>query len=284
MKKILATVLSGLMAICAAATLTACGNKNSEETTIIKDLVLVKEEYGIAGRKEDESLISEINEALIALSGTEMKTIADKYGLTSEIAVTDKTENPLSGARDEGFNKIKSSGKIIIGYTIYAPIAYTDESGEFVGFDTELAKAAVNYINDKYKTDIKVEFQLIQWASKETNLGDGTIDLIWNGLTITEERKANMCISVPYLYNNQVAVIRKADENKYTSDISTFADAITGAEKGSAGEDVITEKSLGRERLTFKSQLDAYNQLKAGSIDIAVIDSVMANYYISKNK
>lgn len=283
MKKVITAAISVVIALCAALSFAACGGKTEDGTTIIKDLVLVKEEYGIAGRKEDRSLVSEINDALIGLSSSGMKTIADKYGLAGEIAVTPETVNPIADATDGGFEKIKNSGKIIIGYTIYAPIAYTDDNGEFVGFDTELAKAAIEYINEKYDTDIKVEFQLIQWASKETNLNDGTIDLIWNGLTITEERKENMCVSVPYLYNNQVAVIRKADENEYTADLSSFANAIMGAEKGSAGESVINEKSLGKERLTFKSQLDAYNQLKAGSIDVAVIDSVMANYYISKD-
>ena len=283
MKKVITAAISVVIALCASLSFAACGGKTEGGTTIIKDLVLVKEEYGIAGRKEDRSLVSEINDALIGLSSSGMKTIADKYGLTGEIAVTPETVNPIANATDGGFEKIKNSGKIIIGYTIYAPIAYTDDNGEFVGFDTELAKAAIKYINEKYDTDIKVEFQLIQWASKETNLNDGTIDLIWNGLTITEERKENMCVSVPYLYNNQVAVIRKADENEYTADLSSFANAIMGAEKGSAGESVINEKALGKERLTFKSQLDAYNQLKAGSIDVAVIDSVMANYYISKD-
>ena len=283
MKKVITAAISVVIALCASLSFAACGGKTEGGTTIIKDLVLVKEEYGIAGRKEDRSLVSEINDALIGLSSSGMKTIADKYGLTGEIAVTPETVNPIANATDGGFEKIKNSGKIIIGYTIYAPIAYTDDNGEFVGFDTELAKAAIKYINEKYDTDIKVEFQLIQWASKETNLNDGTIDPSWNGLTITEERKENMCVSVPYLYNNQVAVIRKADENEYTADLSSFANAIMGAEKGSAGESVINEKALGKERLTFKSQLDAYNQLKAGSIDVAVIDSVMANYYISKD-
>ncbi len=282
MKKVLTAVLACILSV-AAVGFSACGGRGnkSDETTIIKDLVLVRETYGIAGRKEDKAFISEINDALIAISGDGYKSVAEKYGLTSELAITDETTNPLKGATDDSWEKIKASGKIIVGYTVYAPIAYTNEKGEFVGFDTELAKEVVKYLNQKYSFDIKLEFQVITWSAKETNLEQGTIDLIWNGLTITDDRKENMCISVPYLYNNQVAVIRKADEEKYTNDTATFANAVVGAEKGSAGEEVIDAQKLGKEKIPYQSQLEAFNQLKAGSVDIVIIDSVMANFYIN---
>ena len=69
-------------------------------------------------------------------------------------------------------------------------------------------------------------------------LSNGTIDLIWNGLTIDEQRLANMCISLPYLNNDQVVVIMKADEDKYVTP-EDLADAVIGVEKGSAGESVV---------------------------------------------
>ncbi len=283
MKKVLTAVLACILAV-AAIGFAACGKEGKKEgTAIVKDLVLVRETYGIAGRKEDKAFISEINDALIAIRGEGCKSVAEKYGLTSELAITDETVNPLAGEADDSWEKIKASGKIIVGYTVYAPIAFTDDKGEFVGFDTDLAKEVVKYLNQKYSLDIKLEFQVITWSAKETNLADGTIDLIWNGLTITDDRKENMCISVPYLYNNQVAVIRKADEGKYTKDTATFANAVVGAEKGSAGEEVIDAKKLGKEKMVYPSQLEAFNQLKAGSVDIVVIDSVMANYYINAN-
>lgn len=283
MKKLFVLILSFITVIGGTFAFSAC-NGNENGTMIVKDLILVKEEYGIAGRKQDKAFVSEINNALIELckNGT-LKSVAEKYGLQSDVAVTESTVNPLADAEDESFEKIKQSGKVIIGYTVYAPIAYTDEKGEFVGFDIDLAKETIKYISEKCGTELKVEFQLIQWSAKEANLNEGTIDLIWNGLTIDDGRKENMCISVPYLYNNQVAVIRVADEAKYTKDTSTFASAIMGYEKGSAGEDVALNNNFGKEKLSFKSQLDAFNQLKAGTVDIVIIDSVMANYYISQN-
>ena len=96
----------------------------------------------------------------------------------------------------------------------------------------------MEYLNAKYETSIEVEFLLIEWSTKEAKLADGTIDLVWNGMTITPEHSAEMCISVPYLYNKQVAVILKSDAGKY-SDAASMSKAIMTAESGSAGETVI---------------------------------------------
>lgn len=284
MKKLFAIIIT-LMLIVSAAGVAACGGKNAnDETMIIENLVLVQESYGIAGRKEDKAFISEINDALIAIRETGYKNVAEKYGFEKELAITENAVNPLVGATDDSWEKIKASGKIIIGYTVFAPIAYSAENGDLTGFDIDLAKETVKYLNEKYALNLRAEFQIITWSAKEVNLTEGTIDLIWNGLTITSDREESMCISVPYLYNNQVAVIRKSNEADYTNDTATFANAVFGAEKGSAGEEVITANNFGKEKLAFKSQLDAYNQLKAGTVDVIIIDSVMANYYIGTEK
>ncbi len=154
------------------------------------------------------------------------------------------------------------------------------QKDSFTGFDIELSRKVVKYLNKEYKTDIEIEFTEIDWDSKEALLENGTIDLVWNGMTITPARSAEMTISVPYLYNKQVAVIRKADVSKYTT-VASMADANVGAEAGSAGEGVIDAQSIGKEYISSKSQLDALTALDNGSIDVAVIDSVMAGYYTS---
>lgn len=190
------------------------------------------EEYGIAGRKEDKAFVSKINEALIALYGNgSYAELVSEYGLTESIALTANTTNPYANETDDSWKNIQTKGKFIVGYTEFAPIAYKVD-GVLTGFDIELAKAVATYL------DVTVEFKLIQWAAKESELNGGSIDLIWNGMTITEERATNMCISVPYLYNKQVAVIRKEDAGKYTTKES-MAEAIMTAEGGSAGETVI---------------------------------------------
>lgn len=199
----------------------------------VKDLVLATETYGVAGRKEDKALISAINDSLIKLYGTgTYAAIAERFGLSGTLSIDAGTANPLVGATDDSLDKVRLSGKIVIGYTVFAPIAYT-ENGVLTGFDIELAKAVCEDLG------VQAEFQEINWDSKEALLANGTIDLVWNGLTITEERSANMCISVPYLYNKQVAVVLKEDADRYTT-AASMADAVIGVEGGSAGEDVVS--------------------------------------------
>ena len=283
MKKFLTLLLAMLVVVTASMGLTACGKKDSKPM-IVSDLVLAEEQYGIAAKKGNDALISKINEALIALAGDGLDAVANPYGLKSEIAVTSSTTNPKANASDDSWSSLVAREKVIIGYTIFAPIAYEVVDGQPTkGFDIDLAKAVFAYLNDTYSTNISIEFQEIDWAAKESMLEGGSIDLVWNGLTITAERLENMCISVPYLNNKQVAVIMSKNADTYT-DIDSMKEAIVGAERGSAGESIINSKNIGSEYVAYNSQLDAFTQLKAGNVEVIVIDSVMANYYISLEK
>lgn len=218
-----------------------------DDIVVLDDYVLAKEQYGIAGRKDDKAFVSKINEALIALNSLNKlyayTQIANEYGLLSSTCITSETVNPLADASDGSWDAIKTSGKIVIGYTVFAPIAYDVVNNvPTKGFDIDLAKKVVEYLNNTYSINLTLEFQEIDWDSKEALLSNGTVDLIWNGLTITDERIANMCISVPYLNNNQVAVVRKADYNEnmsYKDLFTLFSNAIIGVEGGSAGESVV---------------------------------------------
>ncbi|MBQ8165395.1 MAG: transporter substrate-binding domain-containing protein [Clostridia bacterium] len=210
---------------------------------VLDKVTLAEEQYGIAAKKGNDALMSKINEALIALADTEYKTVADTYGLTTELLVKADTVNPLANATDGSWEKVVASKKIIVGYTLFAPIAYNDGEGsdaKLVGFDIDLAKAVVNYLKTTYSTEIAVEFIVIDWDQKEALLENGSIDLVWNGMTITQERIDAMCISVPYLANKQVAIAKKADAEKYNKAYDEFvtsaADAVIIVEKGSAGE------------------------------------------------
>ncbi len=207
----------------------------SNSLMIVEGLVLATEQYGIAARK-GSAFAKAISMALAALAkdGT-VDTIADKYGLKSEICIDkDYTVDEPSAEEMEDFNYITERGKFIVGYTEFAPIAY-EKDGELIGFDIELAKAVAAYL------DLEVEFKLIDWNSKETELASKTIDCIWNGMTITEERKANMAITIPYMNNKQVAVIRKEDKDKYKT-TEDMKKAIIGAEDTSAGMSCVVKE------------------------------------------
>jgi ABC-type amino acid transport substrate-binding protein len=213
---------------------------------VLSGVVLAEEQYGIAAKKGNASLIGKINEAIIALADTDYKTIATQYGLATETLVKADTANPKADAIDDSWNKVVTAKKLVVGYTLFAPIAYNDGDGadaKLVGFDIDLAKAVVAYLNAKYATEIAIEFIVIDWNEKEALLANGSIDLVWNGMTITDERLANMEVSVPYLANKQVAIVKKADAAKYGANKEEFLektnDAIIIAEKGSAGEELV---------------------------------------------
>ena len=167
---------------------------------------------------------------------------------------------------------IKDKGKMVIGITEYQPMNYYDENGELTGFDTEFAKMACA------KLGVEPVFQIIDWDTKETELKSGNIDCIWNGLTVTEDRKANMDFTEAYLTNKQCVVINSANSDTYT-DIASLSSAMIQAEAGSAGETAIkSAPELASSTYTgAASQADALLALKAGNCDAIVIDYTMAN-------
>ena len=145
---------------------------------------------------------------------------------------------------------------------------------ELIGFDVELAQAVGKDLG------VEVEFQLINWNNKENELESKNVDLLWNGMTITPEREAQMEISEPYMLNEQVAIIRKADASKFDSLDKMLASKKWTAESGSAGAELIPE--LGATLIGVSSQINILTELNAGSADIGVMDSVMASYYINE--
>lgn len=207
----------------------------SNSLMVVEDLVLTTEQYGIAARK-GSGFAKCISAVLVQLAKQGVvDTIAEKYGLKSEICIDKNAviEEPTA-AEMEDVNAILDEGKFIVGYTLFAPIAY-EKDGKLIGFDIELAEAVADVL------ELDVEFIKIDWNAKEALLEAGSIDCIWNGMTITEERLANMAITIPYMNNKQVAVIRKADADAYKA-TADMADAIIGAEDGSAGMSCVVKE------------------------------------------
>lgn len=206
----------------------------ASQLQIVENVILAEEEYGIGFRK-GSALADKVNTTLAKLSANGAITrIATKYGLANEILSCEYTSKWEQIEDKSDWNKIVEKGEVVVGYTLFAPIAYKDEKDQLIGFDTELAKAVFEELG------LTVKFQEIEWNTKEVELNAGRIDCIWNGMTITEERKENMEMSVAYMANKQVAVIRKADASKYTTKES-LKEGKLAAESGSAGEDVIKE-------------------------------------------
>ena len=180
-------------------------------------------------------------------------------------------DNSSSQSSTGDWSYIADKGDLVIGITYFEPMNYKDENGELTGFETEFAQSVCE------KLGVKATFQKIDWDSKEVELNAKTIDCIWNGLTITDERQENMGISTPYMENKQVMVTKAENADKFTT-----AEAVKGAtvvaEKKSAGEDVAKGDEFFKEAnyVSVDSQAKALLEVKSGTADIAIIDYVMS--------
>ena len=173
---------------------------------------------------------------------------------------------------------IKGNKKMIIGYTVYEPMNYTDENGQFTGFDTELATAVCE------KLGVTPEFVIINWDTKEVALEAKDIDCIWNGMTLNAEREANMACTQPYVKNAQVVVVKEGFEY---ADTASLVGKTVCAEIGSAGEDQCkgedADANLAQAQFVGKSvQTDCLMEVKSGTADAAVLDMTLANSMIGE--
>jgi polar amino acid transport system substrate-binding protein len=184
---------------------------------------------------------------------------------------------PETPVAEDDLAYVTGNGKLLIGYTVYEPMNYTDESGNFTGFDTEFAQAVCE------KLGVTPEFVEINWDTKVVELDAKSIDCIWNGMTITDELKENIAVSDPYVKNMQVVVIRTADAAKYT-DTATLSAASLVAEAGSAGESVIKDNAdLSKATyVAVSKQTDALMEVKAGTSDAAVLDWTLAKSMVGE--
>ncbi|AHM64660.1 amino acid ABC transporter substrate-binding protein [Paenibacillus polymyxa] len=178
-----------------------------------------------------------------------------------------------------GCSGAKDSSKLIIGIDDkFAPMGFRDENNELTGFDIDYAKAAGEQMGKQ------VEFQPIDWSAKESELNSGRIDLIWNGYTITDERKEKVLFTKPYLKNSQVIVVPA------TSSLSKLADLAgktVGLQTLSSAADALDAnpiKSKLKSVSEYPDNVLALTDLKTGRLDAVVIDEVVAKYYMSKEQ
>ncbi len=172
---------------------------------------------------------------------------------------------------------IADKGTFVAGITLFEPMNYYDENGELTGFETEFTKAVCE------KLGVEAKFQEIECDKKEIELNAKTIDAIWNGLTVTEERKENMGFSKSYVRNKQVVVIKTDNKDKYTDEAS-MAGASCAAESGSAGQTAIETSSVlsQNEFIGASAQKDVLLEVKAGTVELGVLDYVMAKASIGE--
>ncbi len=195
----------------------------------LEDYTPEAEEYGVAAQKDKKNLINFVNSRLIELQDTAYLEVAEQFGLTDRTIKMSWTATEVGDWKAQLNDKEQK--KVIIAYTLNAPMGMKDDNGNITGFDIELAKKVFE------GTGVQVETKLIDWDSKELELNSGYVDLVWNGMTITDERKVNMAVSIPYLTNEQAIVVKKENVEKYKKILDLDGVKIA-VEKKSAGQDV----------------------------------------------
>ena len=211
--------------------------------------------------------------SLAACGSTAAITDSAAADSTADAASTAEAAEATDGESDLAY--IKEKGKMTIGYTVYAPMNHTDENGEFVGFDTELATAVCEQLG------VEPEFVEINWDTKIVELDAKSIDCIWNGMTLTDDILANTACTEAYAKNAQVVVMKAG--SGYTSTADLVGKTVV-AEAGSAGETTIQEdENLAQADYISKGvQTDCLMEVAAGTADAAVLDLTLASAMIGE--
>ena len=172
-----------------------------------------------------------------------------------------------SPAAESDLAYVQEKGTLIVGITEFEPMDYQDESGEWIGFDADLAKAFAESLG------VDVVFQVIDWDNKIFELEGKTIDVVWNGMTLTDEVLSAMECSNAYCNNAQVVILPAADAESYP-DAASMADLQFAVESGSAGEDMAIENGFNYTPVV--DQATAVLEVSSGTCQAAIIDSLMA--------
>ena len=169
--------------------------------------------------------------------------------------------------------------EIVVGFDdTFVPMGFK-EGNDYTGFDVELAREVAKSLGK----DIK--FQPIDWKMKETELKSGNIDLIWNGYSVTDERKESVEFSKSYLNNRQVIITLA---NSKINSKKELKDAVVAAQNQSSAVDAIeadgdiVNSFKDGKIVTFETNNEALMDLEAGRVDAVVADEILAKYYINQ--
>ena len=231
---------------------------------------LTTEEY-VVGCRKDSDLADFINDEFKAFyEDGSMQKIAKEYGIQE--ALTDQSSNAKEDS-DSDIAYIKDKGTLVVGITDFAPMDYKNDKGEWIGFDADMAKKVAEDLG------VKAEFIEIDWDNKILELDNKSIDVVWNGMTYTDEVASSMKCTNAYCNNAQVVVVPAEDADKY-QDEESLSELNFAVESGSAGEGIVKEK--GYEYTAVTAQADALMEVSAGTSGASVIDLLMAGALIGE--
>lgn len=178
---------------------------------------------------------------------------------------------------DNSWDKVKEKGEFVLGLDEnFPPMGFKDEKGEIVGFDVDLAKEVTSRLG------VKLKLQPINWDAKDQELNTGNIDAIWNGFTITEDRKKNVLFTSPYMKNRQVLIVMNGSK---AAKLADFEGKKLGLQAGSSAADALAAspdfKGKLKDVVEFDDNMTALMDLEKGGVDVVLMDEIVARYYIT---
>ena len=206
---------------------------------------------------------SSASSASSTAGSSEAESAADSAAASENVASF--TESDVAYVQDKG--------TLVVGMTDFAPMDYRDDSGEWIGFDADMAKAFAEYLG------VEVEFLEINWDNKLMELDAKGVDAIWNGMTITDEVTSGASVSEPYCNNGQVVVLPAGKAADY-QDVDSLSGLNFAVENGSAGAEQLD--ALGIAYVAKTTQADALMEVASGASDACVIDLLMAGAMIGE--
>ncbi|NLJ30591.1 MAG: amino acid ABC transporter substrate-binding protein [Clostridiales bacterium] len=199
---------------------------------------------------------------------------------SAKSAASPSSGSAASSGGDQSWEKVQKAGKLVLGLDdAFPPMGYVDtKTGELVGFDLDVAKEACKRLNIELKT------QPIDWNNKTAELNNGNIDCLWNGFSKTAEREKEFSLSIPYMKNNQIILIKTGAA--YTG-LSSLTGKTIGVQSDSSAESALNENTAFKKTLKSVVQIDDYSkavlELQNGTIDAIAIDEVVARFYLTNN-
>ena len=197
---------------------------------------------------------------------------------SSPAASSGKASAASSG--DTSWEKVGSAGKLTLGLDkSFPPMGYIDpKTGELTGFDIDLAQEACKRLG------VELKLQPIDWDNKTAELNNGNVDCLWNGFSKTAERDKEFALSVPYMKNHQIILVKSGSSARGLGDLSGKTD---GVQADSSAETALNGNADFKKSLKNVVKIDDYSkavlEIQNGTIDAIAIDEIVARYYLTNN-
>ncbi|MBR1558872.1 MAG: transporter substrate-binding domain-containing protein [Clostridia bacterium] len=192
------------------------------------------------------------------------------------IALTGCAKQPAEEtSADTSLATVLDRGALILGLDAsFPPMGFTDENGEIVGFDIDVAQEVCDRLG------IRLVKKPINWSEKEDLLNGREIDCIWNGMSSNASRAAAMALSDPYMTNEMIFVVSGSGDIRAMNHLSGKT---VGVQRGSTAQelleaaDIVTDVTVA----AGDDNVALLDELEKGTLDAVFLDSVVAYYTIA---